>query len=63
MIGHDDGVIDNQAEWNGDAGKRIELDFQFEQIIENGGNGQINKKTGGNQEQIAQATCHKQHEE
>src|SRR5690606_36655790 len=62
MVGHDDGIVDDQAQRDGDAGQGEQLYLQFEQVIEDGGDGQVNEKAGGDQEKVTPVACDQQYE-
>ncbi len=62
MVGHDDGIVDNQTERNGNARQRIKLDLQTEEVIKDDGNGKVNCQRNGNKKQVTRISGNKQDE-
>ena len=62
MVGHHNGIVDYQVQGNGNPCQGIELHLQSQSIVEDKRNGQIDRQTGDNQEQIAQVPCDQSHE-
>jgi len=52
VVGHHYGVIDDYAERHRDAGKRVEMYLQLEEVIEDEGYEDVGNQTDGDDQQI-----------
>ena len=61
VVGHHNGIVDNQVQRNGNACQRLELHFKPEGDKEDGRYRQVNRKTGNDEEQVTQIPRNKRH--
>ena len=63
MIGHYNGIVYNNTKRNGYPGKRVKMQLEPEQVIENKGHGKICNKAYGNYCKVLKLTTDNKHKD
>ena len=61
VVGHHNGIVDDQIQRNGNPCQGIELHFQPKGIIENESDGNVYRQAGYNQKEITQVPSDQRH--